>query len=41
LNPKSEEEIKKPNKGHEVTKIKYDSIVSGLAAGFSKRYKRN
>lgn len=33
--------IKKPKKGIEITQKKYDSIITGLAKDFRKRYKRN
>ena len=41
LNIKEKMSIEKPKKGIEISKKKYDSIRRGLAAGFSKRYKRN
>jgi GLPGLI family protein len=41
LNIKEKTSIEKPKKGIEISKKKYDSIRRGLAADFSKRYKRN
>jgi GLPGLI family protein len=41
LNLKENIDIMKPKKGKEVTQIEYDSIITGLAKSFRKRYKRN
>ena len=41
LNPKQRRSITVPKEGVNVTNVKYDSIISGLATDFRKKYKRN